>query len=107
MKTRTHLNLNVLILNLYYCNYIYTALQEKTNLQHSVYCPSGVLGADSLGADTSSISSSGRSAISDVEVVGVVRFSLEILAAFSYALLKSARISACVKQVCFFLISTF
>jgi hypothetical protein len=51
MKTRTQLNLNVLILNLYYCNYIYTTLEEK-NLQHSVYCPSGVLGADPLGAET-------------------------------------------------------
>jgi hypothetical protein len=50
MKTRTQLNLNV-ILNLYYCNYIYTTLQEK-NLQYSVYYPSGVLGADSLGAGT-------------------------------------------------------
>jgi hypothetical protein len=28
MKTRTQLNLNVLILNLYYCNYIYSTLQE-------------------------------------------------------------------------------
>jgi hypothetical protein len=49
MKTRTQLNLNVFILNLYYCNYIYTTLQEK-HFQSSVYCPSGVLGADSLGA---------------------------------------------------------
>jgi hypothetical protein len=69
------------------CNYIYTTLQEK-NLQHSVYYSSGVLGADSLGADTST-SASERSAISDVEVVGVERFSLEILAVFSDALLKS------------------
>jgi hypothetical protein len=29
MKTRTQLNLNVLILNLYCCNYIYTTLQER------------------------------------------------------------------------------
>jgi hypothetical protein len=93
MKTRTQLNSNVLIFFLYYCNYIYTILQEK-NLQHSVYWPSGVLGADSLGADTSSTSSFGRSAISDVEVVGVARLSLEILASFYDALLKSVRISA-------------
>jgi hypothetical protein len=29
MKTRTQRNLNVPILNLYCCNYIYTTMQEK------------------------------------------------------------------------------
>jgi hypothetical protein len=57
MKTTTQLNLNALIFYLYYCNYIYTTLQEK-KLQNSVYCPSGVPGVDSLGADSSSTSSS-------------------------------------------------
>jgi hypothetical protein len=103
MKTRAQLKCYFKLILL---SYLHNTARKKF-LQHSVYCPAGVLGADSLGADISSTSSSGRSAISDVEVVGVARFSLEILSAFYDALLKSVRISACLKQVCFFLISMF
>jgi hypothetical protein len=75
---------------------IYTKHSKQYNLQRNVYCPLGV-----LGAGTSLTSSSERSAISNVEVDGFARISLEILVVFSGVLLSSVRMSASLKQVCF------
>ena len=46
-----------------------------------------------------------RSAVSNAEVDKIARFSLVVLAFVSDVLLSSVQISACLKQVCLFLIS--